>query len=151
MSSNDHDVKVLNSLIETTIDSADGYAEAAKDADSTRFTSTFQSRAAERKQVVSTLQQHVRSLGGKPDDDGTVLATAHRMFVNLRKSIGSGDTAVVDEVERGEDHIKAKFEDALKDNDVTTSTRSVISNAYASVKAGHDQMRDLKKSLHNQA
>jgi uncharacterized protein (TIGR02284 family) len=151
MSSNDHDVKVLNSLIETTIDSADGYAEAAQDADSTRYTATFQSRATERKQVASTLQQQVRSLGGKPDDDGTVLASAHRMFVNLRKSISSGDTAVVDEVERGEDHIKAKFEDALKDNDVTASTRSVITNAYASVKAGHDQMRDLKKALHNQA
>ena len=147
----DHDVKILNSLIETTIDSADGYAEAAKDADSTRFTATFQSRATERKQVASALQQQVRALGGKPDDDGTVLASAHRMFVNLRKSISSGDTAVVDEVERGEDHIKHKFEDALKDNDVTTATRSVISSAYASVKAGHDQMRDLKHALHNKA
>jgi uncharacterized protein (TIGR02284 family) len=58
------------------------------------------------------------------------------------------DTAIVDEVERGEDHIKAKYEDALKDTDVTAGTRSLINEAYVSVKSGHDQMRDLKHALH---
>lgn len=151
MTTQDHDVKILNSLIETTIDSADGYEEAAKDADSSRFTATFSSRASERHQVASSLQQQVRALGGKPDDKGTVLASAHRVFTNLRNSISKGDTAVVDEVERGEDHIKAKFEDALKDNDVSPQTKQVITLAYTSVKNGHDQMRDLKHALHNQA
>lgn len=149
MNKNDHDVKILNGLIETTIDSAEGYAEAAKDTKSTRFTSLFQSRAGERRQVAGVLQRQVRNLGGKPDDDGTVLASAHRLFVNLRKTLSSGDTAVVDEVERGEDHIKAKFESALKDKDVSPSTLTVINEAYASVRQGHDQMRDLKHALHN--
>jgi len=145
----EHDVKVLNNLIETTIDSANGYGEAAKDADSTRFADTFASRAQERAQVTTQLQEQVRMLGGEPEDDGTVLAKAHRMFVNLRHSLQSGDTAVVDEVERGEDHIKAKFEDALKDDDLSPPTRSVIMQAYVSVKTGHDQMRDLKHALHH--
>lgn len=149
MSTNDHDVNVLNGLIESTIDSAEGYAEAAKDSKSTRFTSLFQSRAGERRQVAGVLQRQVRALGGKPDDDGSVLASAHRLFVNLRKSLSSGDTAVVDEVERGEDHIKAKFESALKDKDVSPSTLTVINEAYASVRQGHDQMRDIKHTLHN--
>jgi len=148
MSSIDHDVKVLNHLIETTIDSANGYGEAAKDADSGRFADTFANRAQERAMVTSQLQEQVRLLGAKPEDDGTVLARAHRMFVNLRKSMSSGDTAVVDEVERGEDHIKAKFEDALKDDELSAPTRSVIMQAYHSVKSGHDQMSDLKHSLH---
>jgi uncharacterized protein (TIGR02284 family) len=148
MSTNDHDVKILNGLIETTIDSAEGYQEAAKDADNSRFTAMFHSRGSERHQVAS--KQQVVALGGKPEDSGTVLASAHRVFVNLRHSLSKGDTAVVDEVERGEDHIKAKFEDALKDNDVTAPTKQVITDAYASVRQGHDQMRDLKHALHNQ-
>jgi uncharacterized protein (TIGR02284 family) len=150
MSKQTHDVEVLNGLIETTIDSAEGYQEAAKDAESARYASTFQSRASERGQVASRLQQQVRALGGKPDDDGTVLAKAHRMFVNLRKSLSSGDNTIVDEVERGEDRIKAKFEHALKDNEVSPPTRAVIMEAYVSVKSGHDQMRDLKHTLHGQ-
>jgi uncharacterized protein (TIGR02284 family) len=149
MTSTDHDIKVLNSLIETTIDSAEGYGEAAKDAENTRYAATFQQRASERRQAAQSLQQHVRSLGGNPEDDGTVLAKAHRMFVELRAKMSSkDDTAIVDEVERGEDHIKHKYEDALKDTEITAGTRSAIEQAYVSVKTGHDQMRDLKHALH---
>lgn len=145
----DHDIKTLNSLIETTLDSADGYGEAAQD--SSRYSSVFQSRASERRAAAARLQQEVRALGGTPEEDGTVLAKAHRLFVNLRNSISSGDTAVVDEVERGEDHIKAKFEEALADSGISVSTRSAIQEVYGSVKSGHDQMRDLKHSLHGTA
>lgn len=145
----DHDIKVLNGLIETTIDSAEGYGEAAKDAENTRYASLFQQRAAERRQVATRLQQQVSALGGKPEDDGTVLAKAHRMFVELRSKMSSkDDTAIVDEVERGEDHIKHKYEDAQKDTDVSPATKAVINEAYVSVKSGHDQMRDLKHALH---
>jgi uncharacterized protein (TIGR02284 family) len=145
----EHDIKILNNLIETTIDSAEGYGEAAKDAHNTRYAASFQQRASERRQVAQRLQQQVRSLGGNPEDDGTVLAKAHRMFVELRAKMSSkDDTAIVDEVERGEDHIKAKYEDALKDSDVTAGTRSLINEAFVSVKSGHDQMRDLKHALH---
>jgi uncharacterized protein (TIGR02284 family) len=146
----DHDIKTLNSLIETTLDSADGYAEAAKDAKSESLISLFRERSTERRQVASTLQQRVRLLGGDPEDDGTVLASAHRMFVNLRSSLTSNDNkAVVDEVERGEDHIKSKFEDAMKDEDVSPDTMSVITDVYASVRNGHDQMRDIKQAFHD--
>ncbi|KJV34773.1 PA2169 family four-helix-bundle protein [Luteibacter yeojuensis] len=149
-SSNDHDIKCLNGLIETTIDSADGYAEAAKDADNTRYAAVFAQRASERRFVAGNLQQQVRLLGGEPEDDGTVLAKAHRMFVDLRAKMSSkDDTAIVDEVERGEDHIKAKYEDALKDGDLSAATRAVVNEAFVSVKSGHDQMRDLKHALHN--
>ena len=149
MTSNaEHDIKVLNNLIETTIDSADGYGEAAKDAANTRFAAAFQQRAAERRDLTRRLQEQVRSLGGKPEADGTVLAKAHRKFVELRAKMSTkDDKAIVTEVERGEDHIKARFEDALKDTKVTDGTRSLVNDAFIQVKAGHDQMRMLKQSL----
>jgi uncharacterized protein (TIGR02284 family) len=148
--SQEHDIKVLNGLIEATIDSAEGYDEAAKDAEGAQYTGTFQSRAGERRQVARSLQQAVSSLGGKADTDGSMLASAHRAFVNLRKSLSKGDTAVINEVERGEDHIKHKFENALKDADLTPQTRALVEEAYLSVKAGHDQMRDLKHAIQRQ-
>ncbi len=145
-----HDIKTLNSLIETTLDSADGYAEAAKDARSPQLVSLFNERSSERKQVASTLQQCVRSLGGKPEDDGTALASAHRVFVNLRTSLTSNDNkAVVDEVERGEDHLKSKFESAMKDGNVSPDIQAIISDAYISVRSGHDQMKDIKRAFHH--
>ena len=147
MSQHDHEIKVLNGLIETTIDSVDGYAEAAKDAENPQFRDLFLTRAAERRQIAARLREAVRREGGDPADDGTVLASAHRVFTGLRSSMSHGDKAVVDEVERGEDHIKAKFEDALKDTDLSPATMTAIETAYGSVRAGHDEMRDLKHSL----
>lgn len=143
-----NDIRTLNSLIATTLDSVDGYQEAAKDGESGRFAAMFNERAQERRQVVQQLQGEVTRLGGNPEDDGTALAGAHRAFLNLKSSVtGQDDKAVIAEVERGEDHIKAKFESALQDRDLSPETRGAIEQAYASVRRGHDQMSDLKHSL----
>lgn len=148
MEARNHDIETVNDLIKTTLDSVDGYRSAAEDADSNQFQSIFFERANERQHVADDLRQHVRSLGGDPQDDGSVLAGAHRAFMNLRDAVtGSDDEAIIAEVERGEDHIKAKFETALEDRNLTTETRSFISQCYDSIKSGHDQMRDLKHGM----
>ncbi|WP_109126344.1 PA2169 family four-helix-bundle protein [Dyella sp. C11] len=147
MSEHNHDIRVLNGLIETTIDSADGYQKAAEDAKNARIAQLFRQWASERTQVVSTLRQAVRQEGGKPEDDGTVLASAHRMFVGMRASMSKNDKAVIEEVERGEDHIKSKYEDALKDKDLSVAAREVVQLCYTSVRTGHDEMSAIKHSI----
>lgn len=148
MTETSHDIRTLNGLIATTLDSVDGYETAAKDAENQAFAQRFTARASERRQVVDTLQAEVARQGGNPEDDGTLLAGAHRAFLNLKSAVtGNDDQAIVNEVERGEDHIKAKYESALQDNDLSADTRSAIGAAWDSVKSGHDEMRDLKHSL----
>jgi uncharacterized protein (TIGR02284 family) len=147
MHSNEDHIHLINGLVETTIDSADGYETAAKDADGARYKDLFERRAQERRSVASELQDEVRRLGGEPKDDGTILAAAHRAFVNLKDAMTKGDEAVIDEVEAGEDFIKGKYEKALKDTDVEPQTRAAIEKAWTSVKSGHDQMRDIKHML----
>jgi len=144
-SSTDHDIKVLNSLITTTLDSADGYREAAKDTKNPTFKDLFGRWSSERQQVASELQQEVSALGGKPQDEGSALASAHRIFVNLRDAMSRSDKGVVEEVERGEDYLKSKYEEALDDDDLSEQIRPLISRAYESVVQGHDQARDLKQ------
>jgi uncharacterized protein (TIGR02284 family) len=148
MSDNSHDISTLNGLIATTIDSADGYTEAAKDSQNSRFTTLFTSRASERRAIATRLQQQVTTLGGNAEDDGTLLAGAHRVFLNLKSLVtGNDDKAIINEVEAGEDHIKAKFEDALEDTKLSPTVRDLIETSYVSVKAGHDEMRDIKHSM----
>jgi uncharacterized protein (TIGR02284 family) len=143
--SHTHDIKVLNDLIMTTLDSADGYTEAAKEAKNPTFKNLFSQWADERRLVASELQQQVRSLGGKPEDDGSLLAAAHRAFLSVRDSMSKGDKSVVEEVERGEDFIKNKFEEALDDDDLSETVRPLLGRAYDSVIEGHAQARDLKQ------
>lgn len=148
MSDSNHDISVLNGLIATTLDSVDGYSEAAKDCTNAHFVTMFTSRATERREVATRLQHEVTRLGGQPEDDGTALAGAHRMFLNLKATVtGQDDKAIVNEVEAGEDHIKAKFEDALEDKNLSPDVRASVQTCYGSVKEGHDEMRDLKHSM----
>lgn len=145
---NDHDVRVINTLIATTIDSVNGYRAAATDASNEQFRSIFTARADERESVVQELQQHVRDLGGNPEDDGSALAGAHRFMMNIRDALtGRDDEAVIAEVERGEDHIKHKYEAALADTDLSPQCRDIVQRSFRSVKEGHDQMRDLKHGV----
>jgi uncharacterized protein (TIGR02284 family) len=144
---NKRHIDVLNDLIATTLDSAAGYQEAAEEAKSPHFRSLFEKRATQRRQIAADLKVEVRSLGGRPEDDGTILAAAHRMFLNLKSSLAGDDRSVVNEVERGEDHIKAKFGAALNDENLPAPVKATIARAYASIKADHDQMRDLKRQL----
>ena len=108
MTDTSHDIRTLNGLIATTIDSVDGYRTSAQDVENPRFAELFTARASERSSVAEQLRAEVTRLGGNPEDDGTILAAGHRAFVNLKSAVtGRDDQAIVNEVERGEDHIKA--------------------------------------------
>jgi uncharacterized protein (TIGR02284 family) len=144
----EHTVKVLNSLIETTLDSAHGYKEAAESSEDPKFKTLFSERSLKRMKLTGDLQQEVRTFGGEPQDHQSILGKAHNKFVDLKAAImGHDEKAIVTEVERGEDFIKAKFEKVLKDDELPANVRSLIDRAFQEIKADHDQASALKHSL----
>jgi uncharacterized protein (TIGR02284 family) len=143
-----HDISVLNSLIETTIDSVDGYRRSAQEATNSRFSAEFLDRANEREQVVSQLRDRVRQLGGNPEDDGSVLAAAHRAFLTLRDRVtGGDDKSVIAEVDHGESYLNGKWETALQDGRLSAETRSLVQSCYDSVRDGRDRFRRLHEDI----
>lgn len=147
---NQADVSTLNTLIKTTIDSIKGFQESADHSDSGRFASIFREFAQDRRSVVTGLQAQIRALGGEPEDDGSMAGAAHRAFINLKDVIASrDDKAVIEEVERGEDYLKEKYETALADDTLSQPARTAIQQAYQSVRAGHDKASQLKHSFAN--
>jgi uncharacterized protein (TIGR02284 family) len=150
MQSNEHAAKVLNSLIETTLDSANGYREAAENAGSSQYKQMFADRAAKRSELVRELQQEVRSFGAEPETDQSLLGKAHNKFVDLKNALTGGnhdDKAVINEVERGEDFIKAKYEAAVNDGDLPQTARDLVNRAYGTIKADHDEVSRIKHQL----
>jgi len=141
-------ISTLNSLIATTIDSVTGYEDSAQNVDNERFREIFRQRANERQQIVEQLRSEVRRLGGDPEDSGTFLGKAHQRFEDLKAAItGRDEKAIINEVERGEDHLKNKFEEALRDTELSPTARVAIEQAFTSVRRGHDQMSQLKRSM----
>ena len=142
------EITTLNTLIATTIDSVTGYENSAKDIDNQRFAEIFRERANERQQVVEQLRNEVRRLGGNPEDDGSFLGKTHQRFEDLKAAItGQDEKSIVNEVERGEDYIKGKFEAALNGDTLSGESRSVVESCYQSVRSGHDQMSQLKHGM----
>lgn len=146
MFESDTDIAALNSLIETTLDSVDGYRRSADEAPDSRFAPEFLARAREREQVVATLRDEVRRQGGTPEDDGSLLAAAHRAFLTLRdRMTGSDDHAVIAEVDRGESFLNAKWETAIANDRLSPETRDVIGRCYDSIRAGHDRWEQVHR------
>jgi uncharacterized protein (TIGR02284 family) len=149
---NNDQISTLNSLIETTLDSITGYEDSAQNIDNERFREIFRQRANERQQVVSDLREEVRRLGGEPEESGSFLGKAHQRFEDLKAAItGRDEKAIINEVERGEDYIKAKFEAALNSENLGAEARQVVERAYQSVRAGHDQISQLKHGMESNA
>lgn len=138
------DITTLNSLIETTIDSADGYEQAAATEKTGELAQLFRQFASERRSIVADLRGHVVRLGGEPEDDGSLLAAAHRQFLNLRSAFDSDTKTALGEVERGESFIKNKYEAALNE-ELSPDVRQAIQRAYESIRAGHDTFSNIKQ------
>ena len=60
---------------------------------------------------------------------------------------GRDDQAIVNEVERGEDYLKEKFETALSSDKLTGESRAVVDRVFQSVRKGHDRVSALKHSM----
>ena len=141
-------ISTLNTVIATTIDSIAGYEDSAQNIDNERFREIFRQRATERQEVVQLLRAEVRRLGGNPEDDGSFLGKAHQRFEDLKAAVtGRDEKSIINEVERGEDYLKEKWQAALQSGNLHGESHDLVERCYQSIKSGHDQMSALKHGL----
>lgn len=134
----------VQQLIQVNIDSEDGFREAAKQIDDVTLASLFTELGSQRGQNAADLQQFVEWNGERAVDDGSYAAAFHRAWLDIRSKLSGGDAhSILCEAERGEDHIKKAYEDALTST-AGSAMNDVLSKQYANVKAGHDRIRLLR-------
>ena len=142
------EVTTLNTLTATLLDSVNGYRDAAENSESGRFQQLFRTNADERSRLVEDLRAEVSRLGGNPEDDQSTMGSLHQRWLDLKAAItGRDDKAIINEVERGEDYLKAKFQAALDSDTLTGESRAVVERAHQSVLKGHDQVSSIKHSF----
>ena len=148
---NDAQVGVLETLTTTLIDSVNGYTDAAENSENPQFQQLFRENAGERRQVVQSLQNEIRRLGGDPPDDGSFMGSTHQTWLDLKAAItGRDDQRVINSVEAGEDYLKEKFETALNSDELSGECRQIVEQAYQSVRSGHDQISRIKHQMERQ-
>ncbi|QDV27443.1 PA2169 family four-helix-bundle protein [Aureliella helgolandensis] len=146
---NETTVNKLQKLIQANIDSYNGFHESAEEIDDATLKTLFKDIGDQRSAMASKLQEYVELNGEEAEDDGSVAAKTHRIWINIRSKINGGDPYVIlIEAERGEDHIKAAYEDVLKET-AGSAMNDLLTEQYRGVKAGHDRIRDLRDSYKN--
>jgi uncharacterized protein (TIGR02284 family) len=146
----DDQIDTLNSLLQTTVDSVNGYENSAKELSSSRIQEVFRQRANDRQQVVQQLREEVRRLGGEPADSGSTMGEMHQVWEDLKGAItGHDDKAIINQTETAEDYLKEKYEGAL--DNLNGDSRQVVERCYQQVRQGHDQISELKHGMETSA
>jgi uncharacterized protein (TIGR02284 family) len=145
MADNDGVTSTLNSLIETCRDGQDGFKTAAEGVKNAELKKLFYFYSQQRAQFVGELQDEVRRLGGDPEDSGSVAASLHRGWINIKSAVtGQDDNAVISECERGEDAAVSNYRAALG-SDMPANVRAMVERQFGEVKKTHDRILNLKR------
>lgn len=126
---------ILNDVLESLLDSMDGYEKAAEIADRNIFKDFFARRAASRRAMAAVARNEITQLGGTPDDDGTILASAHRLFMNLSAAVQDNDEAAIKAVETGEKYLRMKLERALEREELSAANKTLLRNFQGELRA----------------
>lgn len=141
---NDKAISTLNDLIETCKDGENGFRTAAEGLKSPELKAKFLEYSRQRGEMVRELQGAVRSLGGDPETTGSVSASLHRGWIDIKAAIlGKDDHGILVEAERGEDVAKAAYESALKEG-LPAQAQTIVQQQASKVRQAHDTVRDLR-------
>ena len=143
---NENTISTLNNLIATVKDGQNGFQTAAEGVTDPQVKATFLEYSRQRAQMTRELQDEVRGLGGDPEKDGSVAASLHRGWINIKSTVtGKDEHAIIAEAERGEDVAKAEFEKALKEP-LPPQVLALVQRQAALVRAAHDRVRAMEKT-----
>ena len=147
--SNDDVISTLNGLIETCKDGQNGFQEAAEGVERSDLKSLFYEFSQQRAQFAGELQSLVQSLGGDPENTGSVAAAIHRGWINIKSAVtGKDDGAILSECERGEDSAKNTYKDALEEP-LPANVMEVVQTQYQAIQSAHDRVKALRDSANN--
>ncbi|MEM8726456.1 MAG: PA2169 family four-helix-bundle protein [Pseudomonadota bacterium] len=136
----------LNELGTYVHDSISGYREAVGKADCSNLRSAFSMRQRERERTLARINAELRAQGKDTIDSGSVRGGLHRIWLNVTDALASGDKAVIEAVEEGEEYLKDRFEAALRNDDLAEGERVTIGFCLEEVARGEffaDQLEDI--------
>lgn len=146
---NDEVISTLNGLIETCRDGQEGFKQAAEGVDRSDLKSLFYEYSQQRAGFVGDLQALVQTLGGDPENTGSLAGAVHRGWINIKSAVtGQDEGAILSEAERGEDSAKNAYKEALE-MQLPAYILQTLQSQYGSVKEAHDRVKALRDSANN--
>jgi uncharacterized protein (TIGR02284 family) len=134
-------IDAMKNLLTRLIDSREGYRESLEHVRSPAIKSIFEEFMARRDRNASEVRAYLTKMGHSADDDGSILAAAHRTFTSLKDSVtGSSDKQTLNEVVRGEKTLLDAYEKALESAGGADPEFAFLSEQHSSLKAAIAQL-----------
>lgn len=141
---NDEVISTLNGLIQTLKDGQLGFKTASEDIERSDLKTTFYELSQQRAEFTGVLQGLVRSLGGDPEDSGSMSGAVHRGWMDVKSAVtGRSEEAILNECERGEDYAKEAFGEATRMN-LPANVADVIAQQAQAIQAAHNRVKALR-------
>jgi uncharacterized protein (TIGR02284 family) len=144
--SNDDVISTLNGLIETCKDGQEGFQTAADGIERSDLKSLFYEFSQQRAKFAGELQSLVRTLGGDPENSGSVSGAIHRGWIDIKSAVtGQDEHSILNECERGEDAAKSAYKSALEEG-LPANVMGTVQEQYSAVQSAHDRIKALRDS-----
>ena len=136
----------LKTLYTRLIDSRDGYQQALETSEDHTYAHVFRDMIARRERNAGELRNYLAQRGHEMDDDGSMLAAAHRAFLQLKSMVMDTDDAVLGEIVRGERELLDAYNDAIEPANASDPEFAFLTEQYNSLK---QKVAEIE-AMHNQ-
>ena len=140
------DKSALKTLYTRLIDSRDGYEQAVERLDSETHKPLFRDMIERRTRNASQIRTYLAQQGEQMDEDGSLLAAAHRTFLSMKDAVtGAGDEAVLEEVIRGEESLLKAYDEAIAEAGGSDPEYAFIVQQHSELKAKIEELRGRER------
>jgi uncharacterized protein (TIGR02284 family) len=134
----------LNDLIEVALDGEQGYTAAATHVSDPHFQTVFAEEAKRRAGFAKELHAQVERLGGEPTTSGTLQASVHRGWLDLKSAVSGGASeGIIAACETGDDFALAAYERVVN-LDISGEPRTIVEKQMNQIKQTHQRLLHLK-------
>ncbi len=130
-------IATLRELIQINLDSFNGFKQAGEELHDAQLGRQFQELSRQRWQQAEDLQRLILREGEERLKKENVSSRILRTIMDWQRAFGTNDLALLQQAERGEAYVKAKYEAALS-RSFGSAIGDYLNYQYARVRAAHE-------------
>ena len=135
----------VKTVIEVLHDGERGFSDIGEHLKDPHLKSYFIQESQTRGSFARELEAEYGTLDGEANDiGGTAAGTLHRVWGDVKASLGGGDHTLMETSEQGEDAAKKAYSEALKDESISGNLRGILTRQQTHIQASHDKVKAFR-------
>ncbi|ALJ05136.1 hypothetical protein APS56_08355 [Pseudalgibacter alginicilyticus] len=138
-------VNVLQELLQKNYDAEAGYKQVMTKAKSQGLKEWLQLKAKQRSEYATQLDNVIRNFNATPAEDGTVLGSVHRGWIDVKTTLSSDtDESILEECIRGEKASVSEYETQLEKVSDYLPIKDLLNNQMTSIKTALNTVKRME-------